>query len=75
MASFEVLGTDQKIDTSDPTGSLMTIVMLILGAGVLFMILPLGRQLGSWINSQIASVTGASVGDEDGAFGSIGGGF
>jgi uncharacterized membrane protein YeaQ/YmgE (transglycosylase-associated protein family) len=63
MAEFEVLGTDKSVDTSDPMGTLMTIVSLIVGAAVLFMVLPIGRQLGNWVNSQIASLTGNSVGD------------
>lgn len=63
MAEFEVLGTDREIDTSDPTGSLMTLVSLIVGAGFLFMILPIGRQLGNWVNGQLAQLTNSSVGD------------
>jgi len=63
MVEFDVIGTDAEIDTNDPVGSLMTILTVILGAGVLFMVLPIGRQLGSRINSAIAAALGTDVGD------------
>jgi hypothetical protein len=65
MTEFEVLGTDQEIDTSDPVGSLLTLVYVVLGAAALFMALPVGRQIGNWINSAIASALGTNVGDAD----------
>lgn len=63
MVEFDVLGTGATIDTSDPTGSLLTVVSLILGSAVLFMALPIGRQIASAINGQLASLTGSDVGD------------
>jgi len=65
MVEFDVIGTDQEVDTSDPVGSLMSIGTVIAGLAVLFMAMPIGRQLGSRINTLIANLTGADVGDAD----------
>jgi hypothetical protein len=65
MVDFEVLGTDQEIDTSDPVGSLLTLVYVVLGAAALFMALPIGRQAANWVNGMIASAVGTNVGDAD----------
>lgn len=66
MTEFEVLGTDQELDpVGDPTGTAMSVVYLILGAAVLFMILPIGRQLGNSINDSLAEAVGMDVGDSN----------
>lgn len=66
MTEFEVLGTDQELDpVGDPTGTAMSVLYLIAGAAVLFMVLPIGRQLGNSINDQIAQTLGMNVGDSE----------
>jgi len=63
MVEFEVLGTDTTVDPTQPADAAIKIVYLVLGAAVLFMALPIGRQLGNKINDFLASLTGADVGD------------
>jgi len=65
MVEFEVPGTDQEVDSSKPIDSLMSIAFVIAGFGVLFMVLPIGRQIGSYLNTLLAQLTGANVGDAD----------
>jgi len=65
MVEFDVIGTDQEVDTSDPVGSLMSIGTVIAGLAVLFMAMPIGRQIGSFLNAQLAQLTGSNVGDSD----------
>lgn len=63
MVNFEVLGTDQEIDSGDPTGSLLSLLYVVLGAAALFMALPIGRQIGRGINGMLAGALGTGVGD------------
>jgi len=65
MTEFEVLGTDREIDTSDPTGSVMTLVYVIMSAAALFVALPIGRQIANWVTSTFAQMLGTNVGDAD----------
>jgi S1-C subfamily serine protease len=75
MPSFEVLGTDQTVDPTDPTGSIVTILYVIAGAAVLFMALPIGRQVANKINGGLSSLLSTDVGGDGDTFGSLGGGF
>jgi len=63
MVEFEVLGTGESIDPTNPSESLVKILYLIMGAAVLFMVIPIGRQLGNRINDALAGLLGTDVGD------------
>jgi hypothetical protein len=63
MVEFEVLGTGESIDPTNPSESLVQILYLIMGAAVLFMVIPIGQQLGTRINGALASLLGTDVGD------------
>ena len=65
MTEFEVLGTDRELDASDPVGSAMNMVYIIAGAAALFIALPVGQQVASWVTENVAEMTGSSVGDAD----------
>lgn len=63
MPEFEVLGTGEEVDPTQPVDAGKTIGMLVGGAALLFMVLPIGQQLGGWINGQLADVLNMDVGD------------
>jgi len=65
MVEFEVLGTDQEIDSSDPVGSAMSLGMVVLSGAALFMALPIARQIGNGVNNVIAGALGTNVGDAE----------
>jgi len=63
MVEFEVLGTGQTVDPTEPTDAVVKLLYLIAGAAILFMVIPIGRQLGNRINDFLAGLLGTDVGD------------
>jgi len=65
MTEFEVLGTDKEVDLSDPAGSVMSLVWVVMGAAALFVALPIGRQIANAVTGALAGTLGMSVGDNN----------
>lgn len=75
MARFEVLGTGETVDPTEPVDAGKTLVYLLVGASFLFMILNVGRSGGQWLTGMFSNITGVGAGDNSGVTESIGGGF
>lgn len=69
MAKAEIPFTDQEVSTSNPSGSVMTILMLIAGFAVFSMASDIGDNLGDRINSAIGEFIGTNpaTGEDSGA--------
>ena len=58
MAKTDIPFTDSSVSTDDPSGTLMTVVMLIIGFGIFSMASNIGEYLGDRANSALGSVLG-----------------
>lgn len=58
MPEVPVPFTGEEVDTSDGTGAVITVVLLILGFGVFSMAQGIGGALASTANDKIAQYTG-----------------
>ncbi len=65
MVEFDVPLTDEDIDTSDPMGSLMSMVAVLGGLMVLFFLRPIAEDLAQALSDMVAQLTGTNVGDGD----------
>lgn len=76
MPSFEVLGTGTNVNPTRVSGW-KNLAMLFVGASILFWVLSVGQQGGSWLGNTVSGLLGMNVGgsSDESAFGSIGGGF
>jgi hypothetical protein len=66
MVEFEVPLVDQDVDTSDPGGSLMTMVSIVGGFAVLMFLQPIAGQIASFMTDLLSGVTGINAGDSQG---------
>jgi hypothetical protein len=62
MPEVEAPVTGTEVDTSDPSGSVMSIAGGILGVGLLTVVVNYGSSLGSWATDQINGATGVQGG-------------
>jgi len=61
-----------EVDTSDPAGSLMSILMYVVSAGMIVALYSIGSEtVAPWIQSVFGTLTGGMAGDNSGglAFG------
>lgn len=58
MPEVEVPFVDEEIDTDDPSGSLMTVIGLVVGGGVFFMALNYSQRIGNKATEFTDSVLG-----------------
>ena len=76
MPSFEVLGTGESVDpVNRPVDTATTLVYLLIGASVLFMVLNVGRSGGNWLTGVFSNLTGIGTDTSSGITNSVGGGF
>lgn len=76
MPDFEVLGTGQSVDPTEPVSAAKTIAFLVVGGSILFAVLDMSRKGGSILNDTLSRVTGRDVdGSGESVTESIGGGF
>jgi hypothetical protein len=61
MPKVDVPFTDESVDTSQPLDSVMSLAMLIVGAGVFFMVMSYGRSVGSWLTSLTDNLLGTNA--------------
>jgi len=61
MPKVEAPIGDAKVDTSDPTGSAMSVLMAIGGFGLLAMVYNYGDQLGDWLTAQTDQLVGTNA--------------
>lgn len=67
MAEVEAPLVGAEVDTEDPSGSAVSIVMAILGVGLASVIVAYGREVGNVISDTVASKTGMDAsGDNSG---------
>lgn len=62
MPEVEAPVTGTEVDTSDPAGSVMSIVAGVLGVGLLTVIVSYGSSLGNWATEQVNGATGVQGG-------------
>lgn len=65
MAEVMLPFVDEEIDSSDPSGSAMTILMLIIGGGIVFMILKYAQRVGDRLTAATDSVLPTGGSDSD----------
>lgn len=62
MPEVEAPVTGTELDSSDPSGSALSILTGILGVGLLTLIVNYGSALGDWATEQVNGVTGVQGG-------------
>lgn len=60
MAEIDVPFVDSEVNTSNPTGSLMTVVMLIVGFGLFYMASSIGQYVAGQANSAVGNILGVN---------------